>query len=163
MDGINERFEYIYEQTKHEIYRYITVKCRCIDDIDDLFQDTYVSVYQYLKNGGDITEPAGFVKTVAKRTLGRYYGLLKRLKLIEERLSSVEIKADDHDELVDVINELVMKAPPMTQKIFFMRHSLQMPFDEIADRLDMKTNTVQKIYYRTTDNIRRRLEKEELL
>ena len=163
MPEINEKFEQVFELTKAEIYRYIAAKCRSIDDIDDIFQETYMSVYSYIKSGGEIREPAGFVKTVAKRTLGKYYGLLRRLKAIEERLAPMDVLAEDHDELVDIVNGLVMKKPPRVQKIFFMRHSLQLSFEEIAGELGMKPNTVQKTYYRTVEDIRRRLEKEELL
>ena len=163
MSQSNNQFEQLFEQTKSAVYKYIAAKCRSIDDIDDIFQETYMSVYTYLKNGGEIKEPEAFVKTVAKRTLGRYYSLLKRLKLTAERLAPVDMQAEDHDELVLLVNELVMKKPARVQKIFFMRHSLQLSFEEIAERLQMKPNTVQKAYYRTVEDIRRRLEKEEIL
>ena len=163
MAETSKAFDKIYTLTKTEVYKYIAAKCRSIDDIDDIFQETYIGVYEYLKNGGEINKPTAFAKTVAKRTLSRYYSLLRRLKNLEERLAPVDMQAEEHSELVDLVDLLVMKKPAKVQRIFFMRHSLQLSFDEIAKRLDMKPNTVQKTYYRTVESIRRQLEKEELL
>lgn len=163
MDDIEQTFQSIFDDTKTDIYRYIAAKCRCIDDIDDIFQDTYMGVYVYLKGGGDIDDPSAFTKTVAKRTLIKYYNLVKRLKLLEQRLEPVDLRSDTHSELIDLVNELIMKKNKRVQRVFFMRNSLQLTFDEIAKELGIKTNTVQKIYYRTVEDIRRRLEKEELL
>ena len=75
-------FNEIYDSTKNMTLAYITAKCRHVEDVNDIFQDTYTELFQVLtKRGPDyIKNSKAFVMRIAKRKIARYYSLLDRLR-----------------------------------------------------------------------------------
>ena len=159
MSYTEKDFNELFEQTKSTIYSYIAAHCRSVSDIDDVFQDTYFGVYSFLHGGGTVNDPLAFTRTVARRTLAKYYISLSRPAPDPPR----EQAPPPQSEAADRINSLILKSPPKIQRIFFLRHTLGLSFPEIAAELGMRTNTVQKCYYKKVAEIRRRLEKEGLM
>ena len=80
MEQNKRLFEKIYNDTKESTYRFIAAKCYNIDDIDDIYQSTYISLFDALKKRDTPPENSeAFVITIAKRELFKYYGLIKKL------------------------------------------------------------------------------------
>lgn len=158
-------FESIYQNTKNDIYRYICIHCRCIGDIDDIFQDTYIAVYEYtLRHGSDeIKSPNALVLSIAKRVMIKYYLLARRHRSLAASEPDLNYKTtDDNDrELLLKINKRLLSKSAFVQKIFFMRHSLDMSFAQIAQALSKREGAVKAQYYKAIADIRRYLEKEE--
>ena len=63
------RFDDIYNSTNKSVLAFITAKCRNTADISDIFQDTYVELYQVLiKRGAEyITSEKAFVLKIKKQ------------------------------------------------------------------------------------------------
>lgn len=158
----NNDFNAVYQQTKSEIYRYLLKKCKNISDIDDLFQDTYIAVFRFLDDGGTIENSEAFVKTIAKRTLSKYYSILRKREMHESELTdNIPAPEGEDGELADRIYELIMKKPEKIRKVFFMRHTLDLSFAEISAELGMSESSVKAKYYKTKEEIKRKIEKEE--
>ena len=159
MSDNDKIFDKIYFDTKEEIYRYICVKCRYIGDIDDIFQDTYVALYEYLqRNTKPIENPIALVRTICRRRLIKHYIFYNKSrpeKAIEEG------SANDDEQLLKRINTLLEKKSAYIQKIFFMRHSLDMSFENIAAALGKSEGAVKAQYYKAIADIRRRIQREE--
>ena len=152
-------FDKIYLETKAEIYRYICAKCQNLSDIDDIFQDTYVALYEYLSRHKKAVEsPIALVRTICKRNLIKHYIFYSRKK---ESPPQEVLPPDDDSELVERVNSLIKKKSVYIQKLFFMRHSLDMSFKDIAKALGKNEGAVKQQYYKAAADIRRRLEKEE--
>ena len=92
MDGEKQReqFEKIYLRTKEMTYDRIAAKCFAADDVDDIFQNTYIAVYKAL---GKLKEPPpneeAFVMLICNRQLMKYYSavidnLVNEIKKEEE-------------------------------------------------------------------------------
>ena len=45
-----ENFEKIYNETYSQILKFIICKCKNLDDVNELIQDTYVELYKTIKN-----------------------------------------------------------------------------------------------------------------
>ena len=158
--GDNDKlFDKIYLDTKDDIYKFICVKCRSINDCDDIFQDTYVALYEYLcRHGKPIENPIALVRTICKRRLIKHYIFYSKGRA--EIVSEESFESDD-EELLKRINKLLEKKSAYIRKIFFMRHSLDMSFSEIAAALGKSEGAVKAQYYKAIADIRRRFEREE--
>ncbi len=167
-------FEEIYDATRESAFRYITAKCLSISDIDDIYQTTFINVYNAIvKRGAPIEEPEAFVILIAKRTLAKYYPLSKRLRAQislnrdEEEGGQADLP-DDTDiediaadrQLIERINKEIGKKPPVTQKIIFMYYYRSMTIRDIAEVMEMSESAVKGHIYRTTEHLRRLYRKE---
>ena len=167
-------FEEIYNETKENTYRFIAAKCYNIDDIDDIYQSTYISVYDaLLKREGRIENKEAFVILIAKRELFKYYGLITKLKACFKAPLSREdedIKEDAdtfcledsvvNKALLEEINALIEKKDITTQKIFFLYYYKGYTLSEIADMLGIGQSNVKRRLYSVLSQIRRLYGKE---
>lgn len=159
MEEKDDIFDKIYLETKDEIYRYICIKCKNISDIDDIFQDTYVALYEYLgRHKKAVDNPFALVRTICRRNLIKHYIFYSRKK--ESTLQEISVP-DDDTELIEKVYAHIKKKSVYIQKIFLMRHSLEMSFADIAAALGESEGSVKQKYYKAIADIRRRLEKEE--
>ena len=173
MDENKRLFETVYDKTKENTYRYIAAKCYNIDDIDDLYQNTYITVYDALcKRGSEPENIEAFVILIAKRELFKYYGLIKKLtsrfkssSVFDEEISEDADTFDLEDSIVtksllEEVNALLSKKDITTQKIFFMYYYKGYTLAETAQLLEMKESSVKRRLYGTLTYIRRLYGKE---
>lgn len=170
-------FECIYENTKSAAVRYIAAKCCNIADIEDIFQETYLSVYRSVTNRTERIESAeAFVITAAKRVLSKYYSTLKKLRtnlsvrldagsdreLVEELPATVDVEKLAGDrELLEEIYELVSRAPVTVQRTFYLYYVLDVPMKEISAQLGIEEIKLRRGLSRTLSEIRRLYKRRE--
>lgn len=177
--NIASRFDEIYNSTNKTVLAYITAKCRATDDIADVFQDTYLELYQVLKKRGAdyITNETAFILWIAKRKLAKYYSLLRRLKIFVsmngvdddgETVDLTEFEIDSFEAEEFIVNkDLVLKAkqlinakPNDVQKVFYLFYDVDLTIPQIAKSLSMSESSVKNKLYRTLKELREILKKE---
>ena len=167
-------FERIYIQTKERVYDHIAAKCYAIDDVDDIFQNTYVAVYKALCRLEELPQNEdAFVMLIANRQLMKYYSAVRRLK---ERI--VMKRAEDYGEdipdvsfaiedsiidrsAVEEIRSLLKHKPLVTRKVFFLYYRRGLTIPEIAGMLEISASSVKMHLYRTLEEIRRKYRGKE--
>ena len=173
MNDNKRLFEKIYNETKDNTYKFIAAKCYNIDDIDDIYQSTYISVFDALSKRDEPPENnEAFVILIAKRELFKYYGLIKRLA---SRFKAPPPNDDDCKEdadsfcledsvvnkaLLEEINSLLEKKDIATRKIFFLYYYKGYSLGEISDMLGLGESSVKRRLYGTLTQIRRLYGKE---
>ena len=103
------RFDEIYDSTSKAVLAFITAKCGRTADINDIFQNTYLELYQVLrKRGADyVTNGNAFILRIAKRKIARHYSLLKRLRFfISMTTTNEDGEEAEHSDLeADALSE----------------------------------------------------------
>lgn len=167
-------FNDIYDATNRRVLIYITAKCGSVADIRDIFQETYLEVFQSLRRGvAQVQNPEAFVVAIAKQKLYRHYTALERLKAqrapdvfpedtedgqdatgqlaedpeIAERLANAQLMAE--------IRGLLTKQPTQVQKIFHLYYALDVSIPQIAKLLGMSSSNVKNKLYRTLRALRK--------
>jgi RNA polymerase sigma-70 factor (ECF subfamily) len=166
--NISELFNEIYDSTNKPILSFITARCGNTSDISDIFQDTYMELYQIMtKHGVDyVTDGKALVFKIAKLKLAKNYSVLKRLQIFV----SMTAKNDDNAEfdLTDeeansfimensVVNQIMLEnaqkfiqqKPAETEKIFYLFYDVGLTISEIARELTMSESNVKHKLYRT--------------
>jgi len=177
--NIASRFDEIYDSTNRAVLAFITAKCKYTADICDIFQDTYLELYQVLnKRGVDyITNEKALVMRIAKRKIARYYSLLERL----QNFVSLNIQYDEnstHEEFdfetesiltedfsiqhdtLDTAMQYIQSKPEDVQKVFYLRYYADLPIIEIAQTLEINESNVKNKLYRTLKELRDILKSE---
>jgi RNA polymerase sigma-70 factor (ECF subfamily) len=171
--NIASRFDEIYNSTNKAALGFITAKCGRTADIQDIFQDTYVELYQVLlKRGAEyITNEKALVLKIAKRKVAKYYSLLERLRFfvsantVSEDGESVDLSDFEADsfliedyvvnqEMLEIAKSYVHSKPETVQKIFYLFYDVELSISEISQELSINESSVKNNLYRTLKELR---------
>ncbi|MDR2569235.1 MAG: sigma-70 family RNA polymerase sigma factor [Oscillospiraceae bacterium] len=174
-EDIISKFNEIYNSTHKAVLAYITAKCKATADISDIFQNTYMELYQVLNKRGVsyITDEKGLVFRITKRKLARHYSFFKRMQntvpitseSIDESKSEPEISDIDLNKLsmediavnqilLDNIKEFVRQKPEDVKKVFYLFYEVGQTIPEIAELLSISQSSVKNKLYRTIKELR---------
>ena len=172
--GPESEFERIYIKTKEKVYNRIAAKCYATDDVDDIFQNTYVAVYKALCRLEELPpDEDAFVMLIANRQLIKYYSAVRRLKERFVMKRTEDDTGDIPDEsftvedsiidrvAVEEIRAFLKRRPLVTQKVFFLYYRRGLTLPEIAGMLEMSLPSVKMHLYRTLEEIRRKYRGKE--
>lgn len=171
--NIASRFDEIYNSTNKAVLMFITSKCRHTADISDIFQDTYMELYQVLSRRGAeyITNDKAFVLRIAKQKLARYYTLLERLRFLisitatnededEVELSDFEIDAFSVEDfavnqiMLETAQQYIQQKPEDIKKTFYLFYDVGLSIPEISRALAISESNVKNKLYRTLKELR---------
>jgi len=174
--NISSSFEEIYTATHKATLTLITAKCRRTADIKDIFQDTYMELFQVLQKRGTsyIENDLAFVLRLAKQKLAKWYSLQERMKMfissnmVDEDgdvTDLLDMQADDfltEDFAVDQATvaqarEYLHTRPEATQKVFYLYYSVGLTIAEAAKALNISESQVKNKLYRTLKELRKLL------
>lgn len=173
-------FNQIYEQTRKDTLALITAKCGNLEDIQDIFQDTYAEIYSIIsKKGVDyIKFPKAFTERIARQKIYRYYRWVDRMKerfVIKkeeegETLDLADLAVDtfeieewmDEKEAKRKIESFLAKKSSEVQKIFYLFYYMDKTIEEIAGLMEISPSNVKNKIYRTIKEMRKLYQKEEV-
>lgn len=169
-------FNKIYQETSRMVLIYITGKCGKTEDIEDIFQETYMEVLKVLQRKGSdyIKNPGAFVMQIAKRKIYHHYTLLERLKIHFPVKSEEEMQTLIEETQLELsTEELVIKKASLeqagkilkakdevTKKIFYLYYGMNVTIPEISQMLSLTESNVKNKLYRTIRELRTYFETE---
>ena len=171
--NIVSRFDEIYDSTRKQVLSYITAKCGQTDDISDIFQETYMELYQVLsRRGADyVNNAAAYVMRIAKRKIARHYKLLERLRGLVyttetndegEEIDVLDIVPDSflleeftvNQIMVEKAWQYIKQKPQNVKKVFYLYFDVGLTISEIAKTLALTDSNVKHKLYRTLKELR---------
>jgi RNA polymerase sigma-70 factor (ECF subfamily) len=162
--GVVSRFNEIYDSTNRAVLVFITAKCGRTADIADLFQDTYMELYQTLcKRGtGYIIFPKAFVMRLVRRKLAKYYEAAARhpapVSLSEPEWDGADAFLTENFAVngatLDAARKFLLQKPEDVKKIFYLHFELDLTIAKIAKKLSMSESNVKNKLYRTLKELR---------
>ena len=165
-DRLNEEFDALYESTKQSVLKYIAPRCACIADIEDVYQEVYLRVYDALRQQKHLDDPEAFVMGITKHCVSRYYSLLQRLKMKAHiQLADRECEVSDEEDIEDIVisRDLyerlyrdVCRTPPEVQRIFYLHYLMELSLAEIAEALGITESRVKQLLYKTVRMLKRK-------
>jgi len=171
--NLASRFDEIYNSTSKSVLAFITSKCRNTADISDIFQETYMELYQAMcKRGADyVKNEKAFTLRIARQKLARHYSFLERMR----SFISVKTTGDDEDEaelldlliddfcvedfvveqtVLDEVRRYIRRKPEDVKKVFYLYYDVGLSIPEISQALGIGESSVKNKLYRTIKEIR---------
>lgn len=149
---------------------YITGKCHKIEDVSDIFQETYMELLLVLekKDWEEIQNEEAFLIKLAKRKIYRHYSFLEKLenlitrKIEEETVHDVEhinlMLSPEHkvirQSMIDQAHRYLKTKDELTKKIFYLYYYDEVTIAQIAKMLSVGESTVKNRLYRTLKEMR---------
>jgi len=171
--NVELQFNEIYESTSKTVLAYIIAKCKYTADINDIFQDTYLELYQVLNSHTQsyVQHPKAFTLKIARRKISRYYTLLERIKrfvsmtTVDDYRNEIDLSDFNTDAVMieDFIIDCVIlesakkylnSKSEEIQKVFFLYYDFGLTILEIAQTLNISQSNVKHKLYRTLNELR---------
>lgn len=167
-----ENFEKIYNKTYKDVLKYIIAHCSNLEDVNDIVQDTYVSLYKTLKKNKSIEleNDQAFIKGIAKNVLKRYYRFKYKEKNNIEIFENEELQLEAN---IDIELEFITKDNVLhiwqtlnnkdlrIAKIFYLYYGLDMKITDIAKELNLTESATKNYIYRTIKELKNSMKESE--
>lgn len=171
---VDQFFNALYQKMKNEVLMYTITRCGNTEDIDDIFQETFLEVAKLLRTKGIayFRKPEALVMVIAKRKIYQHFNLRQKLgidKFRYELLEDVEEELTDFEdftiedamvrkETLKQIKEILGKQDVLTRKIFYLRFYMDASIEKIAETLGITEANVKNRLYRTLKGMKKELE-----
>lgn len=155
-----KQFDLLYENTYFDVSQYVVCKCSKPDDVEDILQNIYLSVFKAIISKSDITKT--YIMGIAKHKINDYYRFKYKEKIISlfsskddfeainEIQSDIDIEAsllDKYD--TDFVWEYLKSKKVIIFKVFYLYFKLEMSIKEISKCLNLTESNVKHYLYRT--------------
>lgn len=176
VQGNEQALEQLINKHQQKVFGFILKKVRNEDVANDIFQDTFVKVIQTLK-AGRYNEEGKFIQWVmriAHNLVIDYFRREKRMPLVRETedfnvldiLNDGERNAEEltvYQQILKDAHNLVDHLPVEQKMVLRMRIYEGLSFKEIADKTDVSINTALGRMRYALINMRKLIEKHEIL
>lgn len=167
-------FDKIYDDTYFDILKYVTTRCSNIDEIQDIMQNIYLNFYIRLKKYGryHFLNVKKYIYRIARDELSKYYKNKENLKqqtpneddkdiiaIIDEKCLTEDIICNNSEK--DKIWQIIKQKDITTIKIFSLYFIYEYKICEIAKELEISQSNVKNKLYRTINEIKIKINKEE--
>ena len=159
--GENEAFDMLLDRHKERLYTYIYYNVRNTEQAEDIFQDTFATVWQSRRFINPDTSFSSYLYTIVRnRVLNQLRSLEQESSLKEAILSQAVDYSNSTSqaiavaELEAVVNEALGKLTPRQREVFELSRRQRLSHKEIAQALDISVNTVQEYISASLHTIR---------
>ena len=169
-----KEFETIYQKTYSQTLRFIIVKCKNIDNVNDILQDTYVELLKIIKKKKvlEIENVDSYIMGIAYNMIKRHYHKKKKDNIVSyysenKQENELDVK-DDFDleqnmitkENVKEVWKYLKNKDLITTKIFYLYFAMGLKISEIAKEFKMTESNVKNKIYRTLKELKKYLGRE---
>lgn len=156
----------LFHQYSGELLRFLTAKLGCREQAADVVQDTFVRI-RCLKDLAAVAQPRAFLYKIA---LNLTVDLFRRQRVRSERIvqldateempsptpsQDVEVEAKER---VRLLHEAIEALPPKCREVFLLHKFMDIPHAEIAVRLGISKNMVEKHVMKAMSRCRDRVD-----
>ena len=151
ISGDIKAFDDIYSTFNYKLQKFIFSLVKTESDTEDILQEVFVKIWEHREKLRNNASFDTYLFTTAYNTTISF--LRKKAKNIQyvEYLKSVQIEIDEFnyidginkEEVGEQINLLVEKMPSRQREVFKMKHFQNYSYKEIAQALNISTNTVE--------------------
>ena len=176
INGEQSCFEKLIHRHKDKVFAYISLYIRDQSLAEDIFQDTFLKVFQSVKNGKyyDNGKFVSWVMRIAHNLIIDHFRRIKQMNTIsndnyESDLFNSTIFAEKSIE-DDMVNRQIQKdirkminlLPDDQREVVILRHYAELSFKEIAEITDVSINTALGRMRYALINMRKIMEEKKI-
>ena len=165
--------EKIYKETYSKVLKFAVIKCRNLDDVNDIIQDTYLELLKLLKKKKmlEVENIESYVLGIANNILKRYYHKKKKDNIVycyQDDSNLIEDIEDSFDLEANIITKnnvakvwkYLKQKDLITAKIFYLYFAVDLKITEISKDLELNESNIKNRIYRTLKELKRYLGKD---
>lgn len=157
-----QQFKKIYDETYHNVLRFIVIKTHDINEVNDIIQETYLELWKILNKKVLLEDNLNsFMLGIANNKIKKHFTFLKKLKTLtvdnydkdienikEERitLEDLNVQKEEWNFIWQYLKSCKNQDIP---KIFYLYYEEDLTLKEIAAVLKKNESYVKSLLYRT--------------
>lgn len=147
--NLEEFFYETYRSHAASVRAYCKCMVRDVVQSEDIFQETFISFYEKLKNGLQVKQPVAYLIGIAKNIILRYNRDKKQTISIDfDQFIIDENQNYEKDELMNIIINSLDLLDVIYKEVFVLREFDGLHFNEIADICSISVSNAKIRYYR---------------
>lgn len=174
LNGDTEVYGTLVERYEKLVFSFLLARARCLQDVEDVVQEAFVRAYRHLRGFDQSRKFSAWLLTIARNLLFDLYKknsrTLSSTDVVLEILSASSVSTSEETEqpseiimrrerfrrLLDLIRSLEedLKVP------FLLRVVNEMPYQDIADALDLPLQTVKNRIFKARTLLRAERDKD---
>lgn len=156
----------LFQEYYHELLRFVTARLGCREQAADVVQDTFLRV-RGVKDLAAVTQPRAFLyKTAINLTID----LFRRQRIRHDELADMDALGDlpsdtprqddvvEAKERVGILYRAIEELPPKCRQVFLLHKFMNLSHAEIAGRLGISKNMVEKHVMKAMAHCRMRVD-----
>jgi len=145
------RFEEIYEACADSVYAYLRYRVRDPNLLEDIFQDTFLSVYRHLEKARQADSLQAWVIRIAHRRMVEHFRKVSRLMPADSAVIEQEhVTGSAEPGVVEsmAMDELLSRLDAESRTILYGIYAEGLTYRELSEMLDLPEGTVKsKCHY----------------
>ena len=161
IDGDHQAFAVLFEKYRLMVYRYCVLMVNQKDVAEDVYQESFLALFEHCSRGQMIKNVRGFLMTVARR---RCLNLIRNTKykvpLTSHHLEEMATAGDFEDtiDLESHIRQALARIPVQYREAFVFFEVEGYSYEEIAEFMEVSFNVVKNRIYRAKKVLQELLE-----
>ncbi len=153
MEQHKRQFEEVYAEHADPIYRFCLYKTSDKRQAEDLTQEAFVRLWNYLTDEKEVENMKAFLYQIARNLVIDYYRKKKALSLDYLQSEGFEPSGNDHEQIENQTEknmalELIERLDPKYKDVVYLKLVEDMEPKEIAKTLKITTNNVTVRFHR---------------
>ena len=163
-NGNQQAFAQLYDTYKEKIYRFIYFRVSDEERAEDLANDVFMRIFDYIQKGNTIENFRAFLYQIARNLIIDFYRTRDHEALpIDEFIEENIPEKEDLEEKIDIkldiekIKESVKKLPDPYQEVIVLRFIEGMSFKEIARLISTTEDNARQRAHRGIKKLKKML------
>jgi len=166
MSELSKEFNSFYEEYFPNIFRYVFHFVGNYQEAEQITQQVFVNLYEYLKTNSEIEYPKAYLHRIAHNICINF---LKRKKITDKiltppntpsYLSCSDCVQTEKEDRTILVREAILKLPRRDQKCLFL-YQEGFSYAEIAHSTGIKQTAISKILSRAIERLSRQIKNGE--
>lgn len=160
--GNCDAFEKLFIKYKPKIYCLISKIIGNNDEVEDVVQDTFLKAYQKLHNFYWKPSFKAWLYSIARNQSKNYLRDKERREHLFVPLEIEIMPEDELEELIakekrDMVRKAIPQLPEKQQQVLMLRIYEELPYKEIAQKMEKTEEWVKVNIHRATKNLKKRI------
>ena len=163
-DGDEQAFAELYQRLRVEVYRYVLSLTRGDEDLShDVFQETFISLYEHAKEVRDRNSVRSWVFKTARNNCISHYRRSTKQRPIEDECASMPDTLPTPDEIVEelemyeVLDDALTRLPDQQREIFQLQMFEGHSYADIARMKKTSIGIIRQSLWRARQTLRKLL------
>ncbi len=155
---MDRSFERLYAGHRQEVYRAALRALGNTDDAEDVTQAAFVDAYRAILRGSRPSAPRAWLLAIAENVRRRRFRTALRRPREEPLDAELAASAELTHEHAEAVRLALVALPPHQREVFLLREVSGLSYEEIAERTDSTTASVQMLLFRARRSLRAELD-----
>ena len=151
-EGDEHYFNLIFEKYRNQLFSYLFKVTKSRETAEEIVLDVFLKLWHGREAVAEIENLEAFLMRVAHNKAIDFFRAAKRNPTVQQEIWELMTEAISYEtadkklldkNLEEIIESAINQLPPQRRKVYYLRNSEDLSYSEIANELNLSSNTVR--------------------